>query len=74
MGRNVVANGRIDLAIQCGQGDRMMTSTVVGTYDAGSYQVESTIDLGAGEAMRAKSAATFAGEKCQSGDIGFKAE
>ncbi|WP_162301951.1 DUF3617 domain-containing protein [Croceibacterium ferulae] len=62
--RDSMAGGRIDFALRCGQ----MASTFTGTYDATTYRTETTVDMGAGEPMRATSTGTFVGPDCQADD------
>ena len=63
--RDSMAGGRIDFALRCGR----LSSTFTGTYDATSYRSETTIDLGAGEPMRATSVGSFQGPDCQADDV-----
>lgn len=62
--RDSLGGGRIDMALRCGQ----LTSTFTGTYDATTYRTEATVDMGAGDPMRATSTGTFIGPDCQAGD------
>jgi len=62
--RDSMAGGRIDFALRCGQ----LSSTFAGTYDAATYRTETTVDMGAGEPMRATSTGTFIGPDCQADD------
>lgn len=62
--RDSMAGGRIDFALRCGQ----LASTFTGTYDATTYRTEATVDLGAGEPMRATSTGTFVSPDCRADD------
>lgn len=62
--RDSMADGRIDFALKCGQ----LSSTFTGTYDATTYRTETTVDMGAGEPMRATSVGSFVGPDCQADD------
>ena len=67
--RDEVANGRIDFALSCGSEGRVMTSSMTGSYDATSYRTEMSVELGAGDPLRAISEGTFEGADCQPDDF-----